>query len=516
MNWKLFWPGVILFSLVFSFWLMWHTFSYNNKRSEMLISDKVWSDFAGHLPLIRSFSKGQNFPVENPTFPGEKIRYHFLFYQAVGGLEKIMPLDWAINLPSAFGLAGLLLVVAVLARIISHNFLVVILAMSFVMFNGSASALNFFQKHYVSELITLREYPAFGPWDGSDISASWNLNIFTNQRHLAPALALAIVIILNFLQNKRKLAMYLSLIFLPLLNMAIFVGLSIVMTGFWITAPNVKKSTIFTVFFALIGVLLTKLLVNSGNDVVFNPGFLMAKPISLVNFVGHLFRNYGLHVIFLPLGILLASNKWKRLGIALLPLFATAYLFQFSKDMFNNHKLLNLFLEIGVVYTALVVKHIHILFKPLVIFLLIVSGVFDFFPVINQRIMTFADTPLNKDVSYFESTPKTSLVLNSNWLFNPASIAGRKIFSGYTYFTWSHGYDSWGREAIQKKIYTAQNKTVACELLIKNKINFVELRDNPESFLQPNWLMWENEFKKSYFNSQTGVSAYDVFENCGS
>lgn len=515
MGLKFFWFGIVSFSLFFSFWLMWHTFSYDNKRSEMLISDKVWSDFAGHLPLIRSFSKGYNFPVENPTFPGERIRYHFLFYQAVGGLEKIMPLDWAINLPSAFGLAGLLIAITILAKFVTKSSFAAFLALIFVIFNGSGSAINFFNKHNVKELITLREYPAFGPWDGSDISASWNLNIFTNQRHLAPALALAIIVLLNYLQDKRKVATFVSLMTLPLLNMAVFVGLAIIMIGFWITTPNFKKNTIFTVFFALVGISIAELLVNSGNDIVFNPGFLMAKPITTSGFINHLFRNYGLHTILIPMGILLVPSKWKRLGIAMLPLFAAAYLFQFSKDMFNNHKLLNLFLGIGVVYTAFVVDHIHILFKPLVIFLLIISGVFDFFPVINQRIMTFSESPLNKDVLYFESTPKNSLVLNSNWLFNPASIAGRKIFSGYTYFTWSHGYDSWGREAIQKKIYAAKNKTEACKLLLENKINFVELRDNPESFLQPNWIMWENEFKKSYFNSQTGVSAYDVFENCG-
>lgn len=515
MNGKPFWLGIIVFSLSFSAWLMWHTFSYDSKKSEMHISDKVWSDFAGHLPLVRSFSRGQNFPIENPTFPGEKIRYHFLFYQAVGGLEKIMPIDWAMNLPSAFGLAGLLITIAVLAKLVTKSSFAVVLALAFTIFNGSGSALNFVQKHNIGELTTLRNYPAFGPWDGGDISASWNLNIFTNQRHLAPALALALVIIINYLQEKRKLATYLSLVVLPLLNMAVFVGLAIVMFGLWLTGPNIKKYTIFTVLFAVLGVILAELLVNAGNDIILNPGFLALKPITIMSFNGHLFRNYGLHMILIPIGILLAPGKWKRLGVSLLPLFATAYLFQFSKDMFNNHKLLNLFLAVGVIYTALAVQKMHLLFKSFLVFVLIISGIVDFFPVINQGVMIFQDIPANKDAVYFLTIPKNSLVLNSNWLYNPASIAGRKIFSGYTYFTWSHGYDSWGREAIQKQIYSASTKQIACSLLLKNKINFVELRKNSEDFLQPNWVMWENEFRRSYFNSQTGFSAYDVFENCG-
>src|SRR5574340_918749 len=84
----------------FSVWLMFHTFSYQS--GSMLIAIKAWSDFASHIPLIRSFSLGNNFPPEYPIFPGEPIRYHFLFYLLVGLLEKAgLRIDWALNLPSA-------------------------------------------------------------------------------------------------------------------------------------------------------------------------------------------------------------------------------------------------------------------------------------------------------------------------------------------------------------------------------------------------------------------------------
>jgi hypothetical protein len=66
---------------------MFSTFSY--KDGNMLIASKAWSDFASHIPLIRSFSFGNNFPPQYPLFSGPPIKYHFLFYAFVGLLEKL-------------------------------------------------------------------------------------------------------------------------------------------------------------------------------------------------------------------------------------------------------------------------------------------------------------------------------------------------------------------------------------------------------------------------------------------
>jgi len=43
----------------------------------------VFSDFAPHLAVIRSFSFGSNFPTEYPHFADGTIRYHFLFFTAI-------------------------------------------------------------------------------------------------------------------------------------------------------------------------------------------------------------------------------------------------------------------------------------------------------------------------------------------------------------------------------------------------------------------------------------------------
>src|SRR5438876_129117 len=87
---------------ILSSWLMLSTFGYS--KGNMLIATKAWSDFANHIPLIRSFSFGSNFPPQDPLFAGYALRYHFIFYQFVGTLERLgIRIDWALNIPSIIG-----------------------------------------------------------------------------------------------------------------------------------------------------------------------------------------------------------------------------------------------------------------------------------------------------------------------------------------------------------------------------------------------------------------------------
>ena len=61
----------------FSLWLMHSSFDYLSNSRVLNIGDKVWSDFAHHIPLIRSFSHGDNWPPQSPLYSGPPIRYHW-------------------------------------------------------------------------------------------------------------------------------------------------------------------------------------------------------------------------------------------------------------------------------------------------------------------------------------------------------------------------------------------------------------------------------------------------------
>ena len=88
-----------------------------------------------------------------------------------------------------------------------------------------------------------------------------------------------------------------------------------------------------------------------------------------------------------------------------------------------------------------------------------------------------------------------------------------RIFNGYSFFTWSAGYDAYGREAVVKEIFHAENKKEICKLLMINDITYVELNKNPEGFIKPVNPIWET-FPSIYKDEETGVHLYEVSKIC--
>src|SRR3990170_2533867 len=220
---------------VFSCILMWKTFQVT-PEGDLKIASKVWSDFAATIPLTRSFSMGSNFTIEHPLFPGEPIRYHFLFYLMVGVLEHLgLRIDFALNILSSISFTFLLFMIYLLGKTLFQKRTIGILSVFLFLFNGSFSFIEFFKQYPLSintpiNIIKNTAFPSFGPYDGKIVSAFWNLNIYTNQRHLALSFALALLTIyllyckFNF---KNKLTVSLSVLFilvtLVLLNKAVFI-----------------------------------------------------------------------------------------------------------------------------------------------------------------------------------------------------------------------------------------------------------------------------------------------------
>jgi hypothetical protein len=148
------------------------------------------------------------------------------------------------------------------------------------------------------------------------------------------------------------------------------------------------------------------------------------------------------------------------------------------------------------------------------IFSLVLGGIIDFFPVINDRYLRISDSSANPDVNYFLSLPPKSVVLNSFWFYHPASLSGKSIYNGYSYFTWSYGYDQISRERSAISIYASSSKNQACKALKTAGISYIELSPSHEAFVTPNYALWQNEFIPQYYNSDTGLTVYSVSENC--
>jgi hypothetical protein len=85
-----------------------------------------------------------------------------------------------------------------IAFLYSRSRLAGVIAILLVLFNASLTFLAFFEKyplnpHSFIDIITAEHFTSFGPWDGKIISAFWNLNIYTNQRHLSLAFGLSLL-----------------------------------------------------------------------------------------------------------------------------------------------------------------------------------------------------------------------------------------------------------------------------------------------------------------------------------
>lgn len=556
--------------LIFSVWLMFSTFLYKN--GSMFIATKAWSDFANHIPLIRSFSFGSNFPPQDPLFSGEPIHYHFLFYMFVGFLEKFgVRIDYALNIPSALGFFALLAIIYIFAKKLFHSKSVALLSVMFFLWNGTLSFVEFFKKHPLSiktpqDIITNTTFPSFGPYDHKIVSAFWNLNIYTNQRHLAAAYALGLIIIYLVLFHSRSeknpphlqsrhpstggdISSWVTLFHDPLglnegninwdlsvilgfvlgfsffFHLAVFLMTSIVLGCLFLFFKKLRIP-IFIIL-CIAGILaipqywyLRSSTEGSGFGLQIIPGYLVSDHLTFLNFVTYWFYNFGLHFILIPIGFFIAPKNIKKLFIAFLVLFFVGNIFQFAPEMAENHKFFNFFLLFGSMLSAYVLVTLwkkSIYTRPFVIvitFFLLLSGIIDFFPVYNDNRIALADYPVNADVKWIiQHTPPDAIILNTNYLYDIDNIAGRRIFLGWPYFPWSAGFDTTTRSNQIKQFFAQKDTIVMCNFLTKNNLSYVTLTTPTEDF-PFDQLFWQQHFTPVYNNTQTKVSMYKTSDIC--
>jgi hypothetical protein len=530
---------VILFTsfLIFACLLMWKTLQ-TDTNGNILIATKTWSDFAATIPLIRSFSYGANFPPEYPIFAGPPIRYHFVFFALVGMLEKFgVPLSWALNTLSASGFFLLLILVYLLGKTLFKSKAVGIISTILFLFNGSFGFLEFFKKNPLSlntftDIYKNTSFSSFGPYDGNVVSAFWNLNIYTNQRHLAISYALFLFLTLSFYYfslNPKKLGIrkiaFLGILIgiLPSIHLAVFGMIGVTLFIYFVVYPKLRRQ-IFMMSVISFSLALPQIVYMGPSQIetkLINPGYLIEN-INLVNFINYWVLNLGLVVVLAPLGFLLISRQQKKYFLPFLSFFVIGNIFQLSPEIAANHKFFNLFLIGAIFLTAFSVYRIYTknLFGKILVTLifpfLIITGIIDIFPIINDRLITIKDIPNNRIAAFIaENTPKNSVFLNSSYLYNPASLAGRKIFMGWPYFAWSAGYDTDKRGKMMEKIFTSEDRVEICTLLKQNSIDYVTVQDttNNHDFPEINLAFFEENFT-SLFSDGKDFKIYQVSQNC--
>lgn len=522
---------VIVAIILFSAWLMWGTFRADS--TGYLIDSKLWSDFGAHIPLIRSFSMGSNWPPEYPTFPGEPIRYHYLFYLLVGLMERVgVPIPLALNGLSALGFSLLLWLVYDIVHRLTNSTSSGLLAVFLLIFNGSLSFVDYFAAQgltwkAIAAIPTQTHFASFGPWGDTLVSAFWNLNIYTNQRHLALSFAVGLFVLRPFVLSRGAtyrfrtytyLGACISMIVLAWMHRAVFVMVLLVSAGYMLV--SFRNRALATYFGALLlsGIPgLVYLAFGSDTSIVYEPGFLSAG--NVLEWFVYWFYNMGIYAVLLP--VLLAWDAKQRLWILwpFVSLFILANTFRLSTDMINNHKLINFFWIGVVIYTVLFMSRLRGP-RPLrigviggLVVLASFGGIVDFFPILNDHAIHLSSVRNDPVATWIaDHTPPDSVFLTTRYLYHPALLAGRYTYLDYGYFNWSLGYDDRARRATLPALF-ASNGDV-CERLTQAGIDFVSVSSNSElDYIDVSSSFIVTTFEP-VFEQPGAYTLYAVAENC--
>jgi hypothetical protein len=185
---------------LFACWLMFATLNF--KEGKFWIGFKSWTDFGANISLVQSFVFGHNFPTTHPFFPGEPIRYHFLFWFQAANLEFLgLNPVWSINLLSILSLMALLILIMTFAELLFNSRVVGRIGALLFFFSSSLYYLPFLQSQesisaLVSSMLHRTEFlPSGYPWRGENWGVL-TIGVLGNQRHLISGIAILFIVLI--------------------------------------------------------------------------------------------------------------------------------------------------------------------------------------------------------------------------------------------------------------------------------------------------------------------------------
>lgn len=511
----------VLFAFAFVSYLMFLTF--HCKDGNTYVGFSVFSDFAPHLGMIRSFSASNNFPTQYAHFAGEDIRYHFMFQFMVGNLEYLgMRLDFAFNLPSIFGMVAVYMLLFVLVVRITKSRLC-----------GYLTALLFTFRSSFTVFRYMAEQPAKGVWEAllenteflgytqNENWGLWNLNVYCNQRHLAFALAFLVLAILMFypylermgkkllnvkrsedklvyrIDQVRELFLSKNAFGVYDLRMAIAMGVFLGALAFW--NGSVLVATLSMLFFmaavsdyrldylitALIALglsLLQSALFVDGSAVspAYQFGFLATNK-TLWGVVLYVVELTGIVLFVAAAGACMLRGVKRYMLLVFLVPFVLAFTLALTPDVTVNHKWIMMSLMLVSMFAAWVLTKLiqsgdwlkRVIALGL-IFVLTATGVYDFTTVVkrNKNYLVYSDDDVVTNW-VMENATCEDVFLTPYYSLNNIVMGGAMLYYGWPYYAWSAGYDTYTRDREVKKMYEASSSEELKELIEKNNIRYI-------------------------------------------
>ena len=561
LRWDLVWLGAFL---IFATWLMFATLSF--KHGQFQIAFKAWTDFGANVSVTQSFALGRNFPPEHPFFPGEFIRYHFLFWFQTGNLEFLgLNPVWSVNLLSILSLLALLTLIMTFGEVLFNSRVVGRIGALLFFFSSSLSYLPFLKSQpsmraALNSIVGATEFLASGyPFRGE----TWGVlsaNVFAYQRHLISGIGLLFVVLIFAAERYRagiekreepRLSVVPSinndgkesaeeanphtidateprqprfeslktewrgwvlagaiLGLLPYWNSPTYIAALAVFGCLLIFVP-LRLGTALLLAATIVVGLPQVLMLRSGNTLTYsllNPGYTLENP-TLWLMLKYLVWTFGVKWILLGVAVVFASGFQRRLLLALTSLVVIVFMFQLSMDVFNNHKLLNIWATCVNVYAAFALWQISkqkIAGVALAIVLMLATvfgGVVDLFPLHNDPMLAVPYKNDRLSQWLLARTQPRDVFLSHQLLTHPILFTGRKIYLGYTLFAWTAGYNVPDREALYRQMFQETDPERLKTLLRENKIAYVAIDDGVrknEALPDLNEWVFEQHFPKVF------------------
>lgn len=527
--------GIFLALVTFlSCQLMWTTFFI--EHDQLYVGLSVFSDFSPHIGMIRSFSKGNNFPTMYSHFTGEDIRYHFMYQFLVGNLEFLgLRLDFAMNIPSAIGFISSFSLLFVLAVKMSGKRAVGYLSCLFFAFRSSRSLFTFLSEIPKGTSIweTLTSNVEFIGYTTNEKWGLWNLNVYCNQRHLTFTIPILLFVLILFLpsvyssftrlyegfHNLEKQDSYLNgglwtakvkyvvtqCVLDPnswkIQNLvpAIFAGVLVGALAFWngavtitilivlfvlaITAQQKLEYVITAVIAVLLSLIQSSVFIK-GTAMIPKLDFgFIAENKTIFGTLDYIFRLTGILPLVLILAFIVVKKARRYIFLAFLAPFVFAFFVSLTTDVTVNHKYIMLSIMLLSIYAAILIVKLFqaksILIKVITIVLILtltVTGFYDYVTILQRNNPKSALVlNLKNDLTNWviENTTAQDTILSSCYALNEVVLGGGMLYCGWTYFAWSAGYDTFGREEKVKEMYEADTPELLQQLITQNDIQFI-------------------------------------------
>ncbi|TYQ16207.1 UNVERIFIED_CONTAM: hypothetical protein Cloal_2729 [Acetivibrio alkalicellulosi] len=550
---------IVIWTFIWSFLMIRTLYITGNT---LKISFSVYSDFGTHLSMIRSFSLGSNFPTQYSHFAGDpRILYHFMNQFFVGNLEFLgLRLDLAFNLTSILSILSFMMLLYAFAVILTDIKAVGILTSVFFFFRSSPAFIKFFNE--ISSLDQILNHAYFIGYTENENWGIYTQKVYLNQRHLPFALAIMMLIFIIVLpmfydmikaikdrkdnnlnnQNEENNNLLYEFAFkkdswLPENTLRyLLCGIILGLIGFWngavlltilpilciIAIFSKKRLEFLGIALISLALLYLQLIFFTGNEGttvenIFYLGYLSPQK-DLFSITLFMFKLLGIFPIVLLVSLFFAPKGGKILALAFFTPIIVAFTIQLTPDITVNHK----YIVISVVLLNILLSNfIYKLFASKKIVLTIISSVLIIFLTLTGVIDLIAQYNSDKHYVSFKldhpvliwtknETEPDSIFLSHSYVTHPIMLAGRKVFYGHSYFTWSAGYDVFDRSRVVNDIYQSTSSDKLKKLVQQHNIDYIviEHENRTSDKYKLNEDIIKNTFNLVFEDSYYKISIY--------